>query len=82
MAKTCGSPWNRLTEGWNDNQFSEFKSGCCDGAAESGEVILVAVSNLLDESVGTKPLEHTGKLRRRDAFKASTEGACLKSADS
>jgi len=81
MVRNCRSLGNWLIEGWNDNQLSELECGRGDCAAKGSEIVLVAVSNLLDESMGAKPLEHTGQLRRRDALKAWTEAARLESAD-
>ena len=62
MVKNCKSPGDWLIEGWNDNQLSELEGGRSDSAAKSGEVILVAASNLLDEPVGAKALEHARQL--------------------
>jgi hypothetical protein len=81
MVKTCRSPENRLIEGWNDNQLSEFEGSHDDGATQSGEVILVASSGLLYESVSAQTLEHARQLRRRDALKAWPEGTGLEAAD-
>ena len=40
---------------------SRSLSAAGDSAAQVGEVVLVAVNNLLDEAVGTKALKVTGK---------------------
>ena len=81
MVKICRLSGNRLIEGWNDDQLSELEGSHDDGTTQSGKVILVAVSDLLDEAVGAQPLEHTRHLRRRDALKAWPEGACLEAAE-
>lgn len=81
MVKTRRLPGNRLIDGWDDNQLSELEGGHDDGAPQSGKVVLVASSDLLDESMSAKTLEHARQLRRRNTLKAWTKGTRLESAD-
>jgi len=81
MVKMCRLSGNRLIEGRNDDQLPELEGSHDDATTQSGEIIFVAVSDLLDESMGAKPFEHTRQLRRRNTLKAWPEGARLKSAD-
>ena len=81
MVKINTSTENRPVEGWNDNQLSELETGGSDSATEGSEIVLVTATDLLDETMGAKALEHSRQLRRQDSRKAGTEGACLESAD-
>ncbi len=63
MAKIYISGENRLVEGGNDNQLSEFQTGGSDSAAEGSEVVLVMTSDLLDKTVGAQPLDPAGLVR-------------------
>jgi hypothetical protein len=50
------------SQGWDDEHFTEFESNCGDAASESREVILVAMLDVLDESVLAQTADKAGYL--------------------
>ena len=81
MAKILVSTEDRLVESRNDNELSQLQTGGGDGAAETGEIVFVAASDLLDKMVGAQSFEHSGDLGWRECRKAVTEATRLESGD-
>ena len=46
----------------DDDEFPQLQAGGDHGLAESSQVVLVGVADLLDETVNTEALEESGDL--------------------
>ncbi len=65
----------------NDDEFSQLQARRDHGLAESSEVVLIGVTDLLDEAVNTEALEQPGHLAATSVGQESAQDFVLHAAD-
>jgi hypothetical protein len=70
-----------MSERRDDDQFTELQSSRRDTATERRQVVLVAMADLLDETVRAQARENARQLRGREVGEVLAEMAGLKATD-
>src|SRR3990172_6602390 len=78
---TCWSSWHQSGQGRDNNELSQLECGEEDIMTKAGQVILVSVTDFLDERVQPEALEEPGDLWSGPVGQETAQGAVLESAD-
>src|SRR4030067_3365301 len=81
MCMISGVGWEWRCQRRDDDQVAELQRGQDDATAGLGQVVLVAVAMLLDQTVQVESLEQPGDLRARAVGQDAAQGGVAKAAD-